>query len=50
TEMMTAETFGGTHRLEIAIPAGYEITPEPATMSLLAIGGLMTLVRRRRRA
>ena len=28
---------------------GSLITPEPATMSLLAIGGLVTLVRRRRR-
>jgi len=33
----------------ITIPTGYAFTPEPATLSLLALGGVGLLVRRRRR-
>ncbi|HDY65724.1 MAG TPA: PEP-CTERM sorting domain-containing protein [Phycisphaerae bacterium] len=33
----------------ISLDMAFVITPEPATMALLAIGGLVTLVRRRRR-
>jgi len=40
---------GNSPQYGITIPTGYAFTPEPATLSLLALGGLAMLSRRRRR-
>ncbi|MDP7288818.1 MAG: PEP-CTERM sorting domain-containing protein, partial [Phycisphaerae bacterium] len=42
------ENFGFTSAPQPAAP-DFSATPEPATMSLLALGGLMVLRRRRRK-
>ncbi|MCX5647486.1 MAG: PEP-CTERM sorting domain-containing protein [Planctomycetota bacterium] len=38
---------GNSPQYGITIPTGYAFTPEPATLSLLALGGLALLHRRR---